>query len=97
MLYWLRGRDDVRLIGPDDAADRAPTVSILPLSKSVEEVHRGLTERRVMTGFGHFYGVRPLDGMRVATDPGVLRVSFLHYTTDGEIDHLIAGLGSALA
>ncbi len=97
LLDWLRDRDDVRIVGPDDPDRRAPTVSLLPLAKDLREVHRVLTEHRLMTGFGHFYGVRPLEGMNVAIDPGVLRLSFLHYTTESEIDQLIRGLEAALA
>ena len=61
------------------------------------DVHTGLTERRVMAGFGHFYGYRPLTGLDIPPDPGVVRLSFLHYTTDAEIDQLIEALGGALA
>ncbi len=97
LLDWLRERDDVRIVGPDDPAHRAPTLSLLPLRRDVIEVQRALTEHRLMTGYGHFYGVRPLEGMDVAIDPGVLRLSFLHYTTEPEIDRLIHGLEAALA
>lgn len=96
LLDWLKQRDDVRIVGPDDPARRAPTVSVLPLARDVRDVHRALTERRLMTGFGHFYGYRPLVGMDIEADPGVLRLSFLHYTTEGEIEQLIAGLEAAL-
>ncbi len=97
LLDWLRQRDDLRIVGPADARRRAPTVSILPLAKDVRDVQRVLTEHKLMTGFGHFYGVRPLQGMDVAIDPGVLRLSFLHYTAEAEIDQLIHGLEAALA
>ena len=96
LLDWLRQRDDVRLIGPDDPAGRAPTISVLPLAKDIASVHRVLTEHKVMTGFGHFYGVRPLMGMDIEINPGVLRFSFIHYTTEAEIDQLIGGLEAAL-
>ncbi len=96
LLDWLRQRDDVRIVGPDDPARRAPTIAVVPLNRDVHDVHRALTERKLMAGAGHFYGVRPLVGMDIATDPGVLRLSFLHYTTEAEIEQLIAGLEAAL-
>ncbi|MDH3402539.1 MAG: aminotransferase class V-fold PLP-dependent enzyme [Acidobacteriota bacterium] len=96
LLAWLRGRDDVRILGPDEPARRAPTVSLLPLRRGVAEVHRELTARRLMTGRGHFFAVRPLAAMGVATDPGVLRLSLLHYTTRDDVERLIAGLEAAL-
>lgn len=96
LLDWLKQRDDVRIVGPADPAVRAPTISVLPLARDVLDVHRVLTERKLMAGYGHFYGVRPLIGMDIPTDPGVLRLSFLHYTTEDEIEQLIVGLEAAL-
>ena len=96
LLAWLRDRNDVRLIGPDDPAVRAPTVSIVPTGKPIADVVRTLTEHKLMVGSGDFYAVRPLDGMGVALDPGVLRMSFVHYTTPAEVEQLIVGLAAAL-
>lgn len=97
LLAWLRDRNDVRLIGPDDPAVRAPTVSIVPTGKSIADVVQTLTDHKLMVGSGDFYAVRPLDGMGVALDPGVLRMSFVHYTSAVEVERLIAGLSAALA
>ncbi len=96
LLAWLRDRNDVRIIGPDDPALRAPTVSIVPTRKRIQEVVGALTDNKVMVGAGDFYAVRPLDGMGVALDPGVLRLSFLHYTTVAEVEQLMSGLSAAL-
>ena len=49
-----------------------------------------------MLGLGNFYAVRPLMDMGIPRQPGVLRISFLHYTSMEEIDQLIAGLKVAL-
>ena len=49
-----------------------------------------------MVGVGDFYGVRPLNEMKIDLDPGTIRLSFLHYNTMEEIEHLIAGLKVAL-
>jgi selenocysteine lyase/cysteine desulfurase len=97
LLEFLRSREDVAIIGPDDPAIRAATVSILPLKKSVEEVATALVEEKLMVGAGNFYGVRPLMAMNIDVDPGVIRMSFVHYTTMDEIEHLIRGLTVALA
>ena len=42
-----------------------------------------------MAGGGDFYGRRPLQAMGVDPDKGVLRLSFVHYTTPGEVDRLL--------
>ncbi len=97
LLDFLKSRDDVRIIGPDDASVRAATVTILPLKKSVADVAEALGKEKLMVGTGDFYGVRPLTAMHIDLDPGVLRMSFVHYTTMAEIEHLIRGLTRALA
>lgn len=96
LLDFLRARDDVRIIGPTDVATRAATVSILPLDKGVAEVAAVLGKEQLMVGSGDFYGVRPLGDMNIPLDPGVIRMSFVHYTTMSEIEHLIHGLTVAL-
>lgn len=96
LLGWLRNRDDVRIVGPDDPELRAPTVSIIPKNKTISEVYQTLVAHKLMIGSGNFYAVRPLEGMNIPTQTGVLRLSFLHYTTEAEIDQLIGGLSAAL-
>lgn len=96
LLAWLRDRNDVRIVGPADPTLRAPTVAVVPLERPVEEVEAELTKQKLMVGSGDFYAVRPLLGMDIPTRPGVLRLSFVHYTTADEVDRLIEGLGIAL-
>jgi selenocysteine lyase/cysteine desulfurase len=75
---------------------RTSTVTIKPLSKSVKEVADTLEAEKLMVASGDFDGVRQLAEMNIEVDPGVIRMSFLHYTTQAEIDHLIRGLNVAL-
>ena len=44
----------------------------------------------MMVGYGEFYAPRLLEEMGIPLDPGVLRMSFIHYTTEEEIDRLIS-------
>lgn len=96
LLDFLKSRDDLIIIGPDDAEIRAATVTILPKNKSVAQITAALGEQKLMVGSGDFYGVRPLTEMNVDLDTGVIRMSFVHYTTMAEIEHLIRGLTIAL-
>ena len=96
LLEYLAERDDLRVIGPLDATRRTPTVSIIPLRRSATEVAKSLVRRRMMVGVGGFYAPRLLDEMGIAPQPGVLRMSFIHYTTEKEIDRLIEALDRAL-
>ncbi|TWT35356.1 Cysteine desulfurase [Posidoniimonas corsicana] len=95
-LDWLESRDDVRVLGPVDASRRAPTVSIIPLRRQPIEVLASLEQRKIMAGLGHFYAQRLLEAMGVSPAPGIVRLSFVHYTSREEIDQLIIALDEAL-
>ncbi len=96
LMDFLRSRDDVKIIGPEQSDHRAPTVSILPLKRTLDDVYARLVDHKLMLGKGDFYAVRPLMDMAVAHPPGVIRISFLHYNTEEEIAQLIKGLKEAL-
>lgn len=96
LLDFLRSRNDLKIIGPDSSEDRAPIISIIPKNKNIKKVYATLIEQKIMLGMGNFYAVRPLIDMEIPTQPGVLRISFLHYTSIDEIDQLIDALKVAL-
>lgn len=95
LLDDLAVRNSVRLIGPEKAAGRAPTVAVA-LNRPGETVARELAEHGIMAGGGDFYAVRPLGAMGVDTDKGVLRLSFVHYTSRDEVEQLRAALDICL-
>ena len=76
--------------------DHAQIAAAAGVAQYLDAVFAGLTAKKIMAGQGHFYGVRPLMGMHIPIETGVLRLSFLHYTTEDEISQLIGGLSSAL-
>lgn len=96
LLEWLRQRDDIDIVGPDDPKLRVSTVSVIPKKKSIDEMCAVLADKKLMVGQGSFYSVRPLNGMNIPVNTGVLRLSFVHYTIEDEIDQLIDGLAAAL-
>ncbi|WP_425038983.1 aminotransferase class V-fold PLP-dependent enzyme [Primorskyibacter sp. S187A] len=94
VLSFLSGRNDLRLLGPADATKRAPTLALEvpdPQGKA-----RALAEHDIMCDGGDFYAVRALQACGVAPDPGVLRLSFTHYTSPAEIDQLLTALEAVL-
>lgn len=95
ILDYLGEKNSVRLIGPRDAAIKAPTVAV-KLDRRGEEVAAELASKGIMTGGGDFYAVRCLEGMGIDPDHGVLRLSFVHYTSQGEVDHLLSALDDVL-
>lgn len=97
LLAYIDERDDVRIVGPVNAQHRAPTVSVVPHGQRLEDVQQVLTDHKVMVGIGNFYGYRPLEGVGISPESGVLRMSFVHYTTPEEVDQLVEALDVALA
>ena len=95
LLDWLGTRDDLRLIGPAEAAARAPTVA-LAHARPGAEIAASLAPHGIMAGGGHFYAVRLLEAVGVPPDHGVLRLSFVHYTAPEEVDRLVRALDAVL-
>ncbi len=95
LLDWARARNDLRLIGPDRAEGRAPTVA-LHCRRPGEAIARELAAHRIACWGGGFYANRPLQAMGIDPEHGVLRVSFVHYTSKDEVDRLIAALDRVL-
>ncbi|EDZ42435.1 MAG TPA: aminotransferase class V-fold PLP-dependent enzyme [Rhodobacteraceae bacterium] len=95
LLDYVTAKNSVRLIGPSDAATRAPTVALASQSNA-EDLAARLAEHGVMAGGGDFYAIRALEGMGVDMDKGVLRLSFTHYTSKGEMDQLLNALDEVL-
>ena len=95
VLDFAKARNSVRLLGPDQAEKRAPTVA-LACEKSAEDLAAELAGHGVMAGGGDFYAVRALEAQGVDMEKGVLRVSFVHYTSQAEVDQLLNALETVL-
>ena len=95
LLDAVKDRNDIRLLGPSAAEDRAPTVA-LALGRAAEPVAKQLAELGIMAGGGDFYAVRALNAMGVDPSEGVLRLSFTHYTDQSEVTALIEALDRVL-
>lgn len=95
LLDYLARRNDVTLIGPRDAARRAPTVAV-NLGRAAAPVAQALGALGIACGGGHFYAVRPLAAMGIDLDQGVLRLSAAHYTSADEVSRLIIALDTLL-
>ncbi|GKY89820.1 aminotransferase class V-fold PLP-dependent enzyme [Sinisalibacter aestuarii] len=95
LLDYLAARNDLRLIGAREAGARAPTVAV-DLHRAPEPVAAALADHGIMAGGGDFYGHRPLTGLGIDPDQGVLRLSFVHYTSEAEVAKLIDALDAVL-
>jgi selenocysteine lyase/cysteine desulfurase len=95
LLDYLAARNDLRLLGPRAAADRAPTVAVA-LDRAAEPVAVALAAHGINCWAGDFYAVRPLEAMGVDLDRGVLRMSLVHYTSPEDVTRLITALDAEL-
>lgn len=96
LLDQLAARNDLRLIGPRQAESRAPTVAVA-LDGPAEPVAAALAAKGIMAGGGDFYAGRPLEAMGVDLGRGVLRLSFVHYTSQAEVAKLMLALDEVLS
>lgn len=95
LLDYLAARNDLRLIGPRDAAKRAPTVAVV-LDRPAEPVSEELGKLGINCWAGDFYAVRPLTAMGIDLDAGALRLSMTHYTSYADVSRLIEALDRVL-
>ena len=95
LLDYLAARNDLRLLGPRQAIDRAPTVAVA-LQGAAEAVASRLARHGVNCWGGDFYAVRPLEAMGVDLERGVLRMSLTHYTSAEDVVRLIKALDAEL-
>lgn len=97
LLDYLAAKNSVRLLGPREASRRAPTVAVaLDGNREAEATAAALAAYGIMAGGGDFYAVRPLSALGVDLEKGVLRMSFVHYTSEDEIGKLINAIDGVL-
>ncbi len=102
VLDALSSNPLVRLLGPavldagHDGSHRCPTVAFQVLNQDPAAVAQGLVERGIMASSGHYYAVRVLTGVGVDVDPGVVRVSWVHYTNEAEVEGMLSALSEVL-
>lgn len=96
LLSYLNDHPKVRLIGPKRLTNRAPTVSFLTDGCDAPTLVERLAEHGVMCGNGHFYAARLLEAMGISLETGVVRVSFVHYTSSEEVQQLLDALERSL-
>ena len=95
LLDYLGAKNSVRLLGPTQAETRAPTVAVA-LDRAAEPVAAALAGHGIMAGGGNFYAVRALAAQGIDPVQGVLRLSFVHYTSPEEVQRLITALDAVL-
>ena len=87
----LSALEGVTVYGPSPDSPRTSTVSFTVQSHSSEEVARELAERAVFVSDGDFYAQTVVEKLCV---DGLVRAGCACYTTDDEVNRLIAGVSS---
>ena len=95
IMDYLKGRNDIRLIGPRTPEGRAPTIAIHH-DRPGGELAEQLALHGVGVGGDNFYAVRPLRALGIDTDHGVLRMSLVHYNSEEEVARLLSALDAVL-
>jgi len=96
LLDFMARQPRIRVIGPFDARTRAPTVAFMIDGLSSQAVGAELARQGIGVGAGNFYAYRLLQALGIDTTDGVVRASFVHYTTPAEVDRLVAALAATL-
>lgn len=95
LLDFLSSKNSVRLLGPDRANQKVPTVAVA-LDQPGRRIAQQLAAHDINLDGGDFYAGRVIQAMGIDPDHGVLRMSFVHYTTEHDVERLIAALDKVL-
>jgi cysteine desulfurase family protein (TIGR01976 family) len=87
----LSAIDGVRVYGPPPESPRTPTVAFVVRDRSSDEVARELVSRGLFLSNGDFYASTIVARLGHARD-GVVRAGCACYTSDDEVERLIAGV-----
>lgn len=96
LLDFLAAHPRAQLIGRGKATERAPTVAFTSSKWSAGELASKLSTHRLGVGAGDYYAQRLLIALGIEPAAGVLRASFVHYTTEEEVNRLIHALDNLL-
>ena len=96
LLNFLKKRTAIRLIGKDTADNRAPTVSFTVHGVDPAVIAEKLAEQNIGIANGNCYAYRLMEALDIPPDQGVVRLSFVHYTSAKEVSRLITALESVI-
>lgn len=96
LLDFLSAHPRIRLIGKSRAVERAPTVAFTAEGHSSSDLAAHLAALKLGVGVGHFYAYRLVEALGIDLEDGVLRASFVHYTSPQEITRLMEALDQLL-
>jgi cysteine desulfurase family protein (TIGR01976 family) len=78
------------LYGVPSMEGRVPTFAVTHPGRSPEELAARLSQRDIATWPGNYYAVEVME--RLGLPDGTLRIGFVHYNTNDEVDRVLAAL-----
>ena len=98
ILDFLDAHSGARLIGKTHVkdSDRAPTIAFKPLNQSSQSIASRLQGTGIGTENGNFYAHRLISDLGIDPDDGVVRLSLVHYNTEGDVERILRELDRAL-
>ena len=84
--------DPVELYGLRTVERRTPTFCFNLPGRTPREVAERLGERGIYVWDGDYYALEPMRALGLAERGGAVRAGFLHYTSEEEVDRLLAAL-----
>jgi len=97
MLCGLSEIRRVRLFGIGNSESRCPTFAIRIDGHTPIELATRLGERGIFTWDGNYYAINLTERLGVEKDGGFLRIGFVHYNTEAEVDRVLETLSGDLA
>jgi selenocysteine lyase/cysteine desulfurase len=91
-LDGLQSMSGVRVHGPADVAPRCPTFALEIAGRHPGDVCASLAERGVFAWAGHYYALEPMQALGVLDRGGLVRIGFVHTTTEDEVDRVLEEL-----
>lgn len=92
LLDFLKQRAGIRLIGKLATDNRAPTVSFTVDGVDPAVIAEKLAEQHIGIANGNCYAYRLMEALDIPPEQGVVRLSFVHYTSAQEVNRLIEAL-----
>ena len=96
LLDFLSQRPSLRLIGKAVTKNRAPTVSFTVEGSDPAAIAAALAKQQIGIGNGNCYAYRLMSALGLVPDRGVVRLSFVHYTRQEELNRLMNALDQIL-
>jgi selenocysteine lyase/cysteine desulfurase len=96
LLDYLGQKPGVNVIGKTVTKHRAPTVSFTLADRDPAQIAAQLASLKIGIANGNCYAYRLMEALDIPPAEGVVRVSFVHYTSQQEVDRLLEALDDIL-